>query len=110
MRCRLAALGFTRVILARELTLSEIAGITAGCGIETETFVHGALCMSVSGQCYMSAFLGGRSGNRGGCAGPCRLPFDASGTPGPAAGHHLSLKDMSVIGHLPAAFRAAWPV
>ena len=98
---RLAALGFTRVILARELTLSEIAGITAGCGIETETFVHGALCMSVSGQCYMSAFLGGRSGNRGGCAGPCRLPFDASGTPGPAAGHHLSLKDMSVIGHLP---------
>lgn len=68
---RLAALGFTRVILARELTLSEIAGITAGCGIETETFVHGALCMSVSGQCYMSAFLGGRSGNRGGCAGPC---------------------------------------
>lgn len=98
---RLAALGFTRVILARELTLPEIARIAAGCGIETEVFVHGALCMSVSGQCYMSAFLGGRSGNRGGCAGPCRLPFDASGTPGPAAGHHLSLKDMSIIGHLP---------
>ena len=57
--------------------------------------------MSFSGQCYMSACLGGRSGNRGGCAGPCRLPFDASCTPGPAAGHHLSLKDMSVIGQLP---------
>lgn len=61
--------GFYTRDLARELTLSEIAGITAGCGIETETFVHGALCMSVSGQCYMSAFLGGRSGNRGGCGG-----------------------------------------
>ena len=89
---RLAALGFTRVILARELTLSEIAGITAGCGIETETFVHGALCMSVSGQCYLSSVLGRRSGNRGLCAQPCRLAFTAGG-----CGHALSLKDMSLI-------------
>ena len=89
---RLAALGFTRVILARELTLSEIAGITAGCGIETETFVHGALCMSVSGQCYMSAFLGGRSGNRGGCAGAVPSALRRIGHARPAAGHHLSLR------------------
>mgnify|MGYP005769509841 FL=1 len=98
----MARLGFTRVILARELSLEEIRQITARCGIETECFVHGALCMSMSGQCYMSAFLGGRSGNRGSCAGPCRLPFDASplpeGRPGTAC--HLSLKDNSVIDRL----------
>ena len=68
---KLARMGFSRVILARELTGAEIARITAECGIETEIFLHGALCMSVSGQCYLSAFFGGRSGNRGGCAGPC---------------------------------------
>ena len=94
---QLAEMGFSRVILSRELSLAEIAHITAHCGIETEVFVHGALCMSVSGQCYMSAFLGGRSGNRGGCAGPCRLPFSA-GDPGL---HHLSLKDMSHIEQVP---------
>ena len=65
----LAELGFSRVILARELSLAEIEHIAKNCPIEVEVFVHGALCMSVSGQCYMSAFLGGRSGNRGGCAG-----------------------------------------
>ena len=94
---KLAELGFARVILSRECSLAEIEHITKHCGIETETFVHGALCMSVSGQCYMSAFLGGRSGNRGACAGPCRLPFSA-GEPGE---HHLSLKDMSYIEFLP---------
>lgn len=98
----MAELGFRRVILARELSLEEIARITKGCGIETECFVHGALCMSMSGQCYMSAFLGGRSGNRGSCAGPCRLPFDANPLPEgrPGREHHLSLKDNSVIGQL----------
>ena len=75
---QLADMGYTRAILARELSLPEIEHITKHCGIETEVFVHGALCMSMSGQCYLSAFLGGRSGNRGSCAGPCRLPFDAS--------------------------------
>lgn len=98
----LAKLGFSRVILSRELSLPEIAHITKNCGIETEVFVHGALCMCVSGQCYLSAFLGGRSGNRGSCAGPCRLPFDASNVPEgrPGRGHHLSLKDNSVIDRL----------
>ena len=94
----LAELGFSRVILARELSLAEIEHIAKNCPIEVEVFVHGALCMSVSGQCYMSAFLGGRSGNRGGCAGPCRLPFAADGS----GACHLSLKDLSAVGSLPA--------
>ena len=99
----LAALGYDRVILARELSLEEIRAVCAASPIECEVFIHGALCMSVSGQCMMSAFLGGRSGNRGACAGPCRLPFDASeglvpGKPGRAC--HLSLKDMDHIPHL----------
>ena len=100
--CQLAEMGFSRVILARELSLKEIRAITAKSPIEVEIFVHGALCMAMSGQCMMSAFLGGRSGNRGACAGPCRLPFDASdlrpGKPGQAC--HLSLKDMDLIPHM----------
>ena len=99
----LAALGYDRVILARELSLEEIRAVCAASPIECEVFIHGALCMSVSGQCMMSAFLGGRSGNRGACAGPCRLPFDATaglapGKPGKAC--HLSLKDMDHIPRL----------
>ena len=94
---KLAEMGFSRVILARELTEQEVRQITENCGIETEIFVHGALCMSVSGQCYMSAFFGGRSGNRGGCAGPCRLPYRHEGK----QGHFLSLKDLSLIDRLP---------
>ena len=98
----LKELGFTRVVLARELSLPEVEHITKHCGIETECFIHGALCMSVSGQCYMSAFLGGRSGNRGSCAGPCRLPFEANALPEGKPGrlHHLSLKDNSAIDKL----------
>ena len=98
----LKELGFTRVVLARELSLPEVEHITKHCGIETECFIHGALCMSVSGQCYMSAFLGGRSGNRGSCAGPCRLPFEANVLPEGKPGrlHHLSLKDNSAIDKL----------
>ncbi|MFA9381653.1 MAG: U32 family peptidase, partial [Acetanaerobacterium sp.] len=91
-------LGFARVILARELSLDELRTITAGCTIETEVFVHGALCMSVSGQCYMSAVAGRRSGNRGQCAQPCRLPFTANRGDG-ACG--LSLKDLSIVEELP---------
>ena len=94
---QLAAMGFSRVILARELTREEIARITAECGIETEIFLHGALCMSVSGQCYLSAFFGGRSGNRGGCAGPCRLPYRLGGQ----QGYYLSLRDLSLIDRMP---------
>ena len=94
---KLAELGFSRAILARELSLAEIRHIAQNCGIEVESFVHGALCMAVSGQCYMSAFLGGRSGNRGSCAGTCRLPFGANGH----QGFHLSLKDLSAVDMLP---------
>ena len=99
---QLAELGYQRAILARELSFEEIREICRTSPIETEIFIHGAMCMAVSGQCMMSAFLGGRSGNRGACAGPCRLPFDASdlrpGQPGKAC--HLSLKDMDLIPHM----------
>ncbi len=90
-----ADLGFSRVVLARELTLKEIETITARCGVETEVFIHGALCMCMSGQCTLSSMLGGRSGNRGWCAQPCRLDFHAAGRD-----HALSLKDMSYLDHL----------
>lgn len=89
----LAAMGFSRVVVARELSAGELAEISAGSPIELEAFVHGALCMSVSGQCYMSAFFGGcRSANRGLCAQPCRLPFSAGD-----GKNVLSLKDLSLI-------------
>ncbi len=86
--------GFSRVVLSREMTLEEIRACV-DCGCELEVFVHGALCMCVSGQCYLSAMLGGRSGNRGLCAQPCRLPFAAQDTPQLTNGYALSLKDMS---------------
>ena len=98
-------LGAKRVVLARELTLTDIAQIRDNTPpeLELEAFVHGAMCMSVSGRCLLSSYMTGRSGNRGACAGPCRLPFDASaglkpGQPGRAC--HLSLKDMDYIPHL----------
>mgnify|MGYP002408771205 CR=1 FL=1 len=85
--------GIKRVVLARELSLKEIKEIHAASPVELEAFVHGALCMSVSGQCYFSAILGSRSGNRGLCAQPCRLPFSVQG----GTGNDLSLKDLSMI-------------
>ena len=90
--------GFSRVVLAREMTKTEISACR-DLGCELEIFVHGALCMSVSGQCELSAMLGGRSGNRGLCAQPCRLPFAVGHAPrdGEAA---LSLKDQSLYGHI----------
>ena len=99
----LARLGFSRAILSRELSGREIARIAAESPIELECFIHGALCMSVSGQCYMSAFLGGRSGNRGSCAGTCRLPFAADGA---KEGYHLSLKDLSLVDKIPELMEA----
>lgn len=84
--------GFDRVVLARELSLKDIKKITEKSPIETEIFVHGALCMAYSGQCYMSAFLGGRSGSRGLCAQPCRLMYSLGGD----RGHLLSLRDLSL--------------
>ena len=83
--------GFSRVVLAREMTREEIAACCKQ-GVEIETFVHGALCMSVSGQCFLSAMLGGRSGNRGQCAQPCRLPFCVGAHP-QEGDRALSLKD-----------------
>lgn len=94
---QLAEMGFSRAVLARELSGREIARIAKDSPIELEVFVHGAHCMSVSGQCYMSAFFGGsRSGNRGLCAQPCRLPFSVG-----SAQNVLSLKDMSIINNIP---------
>ena len=90
--------GLRRTVLARELSQSEIREISEKTKAELEVFVHGALCMSVSGQCYFSAALGGRSGNRGMCAQPCRLPFSANG----GTGSDLSLKDLSIAEKLPA--------
>lgn len=89
--------GFKRVVLARELSKNEIAEVHKACPeLELEVFVHGALCMSVSGQCYFSAVIGSRSGNRGRCAQTCRLPFSVNGK----SGYALSLKDSSIIDYL----------
>ena len=92
----LQKLGLTRAVLSRELSQKEIEEIARESSIELEVFVHGALCMCVSGQCYFSSVLGSRSGNRGACAQPCRLPFTAPG----GTGHDLSLKDLSIISRL----------
>ncbi len=92
----LCKMGFKRVVLAREMSREEIKK-AAKLPIELEVFVHGALCMSVSGQCYFSAMLGSRSGNRGACAQTCRLPFSVNSQKG---GYALSLKDNSLIPHL----------
>lgn len=111
----LSELGFSRVILARELGLSDIAAIKeAGGPIEIETFVHGAICFSYSGQCLMSSLVGGRSGNRGRCAQPCRLEYSfvELGSHRPAqgfvsaAGRLLSPSDLCLIECLPELIRA----
>ena len=85
-------IGFSRVVLSRECSREEIKLITEQAGVETEVFVHGALCMCYSGQCYLSAVIGQRSGNRGLCAQPCRLPY--------SGGYPLSLKDLMLAGHV----------
>ena len=90
-------LGFSRVVLSRELPLEEIAFICKNSPVEIEVFVHGALCMCYSGQCYLSAAIGGRSGNRGLCAQPCRMAYSF---PGEGMEHPLSLKDLSLAEHL----------
>ena len=92
----LKQLGYRRAVLPRELTKDEIAALRNSTDLELEVFIHGAQCMCVSGQCYMSAMLGARSGNRGLCAQPCRLAFSA-GEPGR---HDLSLKDLSLMDRL----------
>ena len=92
-----AELGFSRVVLSRELPLTEIEHICKHSPVEIEIFVHGALCMCYSGQCYLSAAIGGRSGNRGLCAQPCRMRYSF---PGGEPGNPLSLKDVSMARHL----------
>lgn len=90
--------GFTQVVLARELSLNEIRRISEETTVPLEVFVHGALCVSYSGQCYLSAALSGRSANRGECAQYCRLPYtlvDAEGSEIASGKHLLSLKDMN---------------
>lgn len=100
-----ADLGFTRAVLSRELTLNEIEKICRESPIETEIFIHGALCVCWSGQCLMSSLIGGRSGNRGRCAQPCRLPYelvDADGKNLLNAGKYLlSPKDLNALDLLP---------
>ncbi len=90
-------LGFERIVLARECSLNDVESIIKNVPIEVETFVHGALCYSFSGQCLMSSFYGDRSGNRGKCAGPCRLPF----TINDQSGYYLSMKDQMTLEILP---------
>lgn len=95
----LKELGFCQVVAAREMSREELKALcdkAKELDITVEVFVHGALCMSVSGQCLLSAFLGSRSGNRGLCAGPCRLPFKAQG----GTGYDLSLKDLSLLPYI----------
>ena len=90
--------GFHRIVLSREMTLEEIKYISKDLGIETEMFVHGAICVAYSGQCLMSSMIGGRSGNRGRCAQPCRMEYTLRGEKsGETKGHLLSPKDMCTI-------------
>jgi len=89
---RLAEIGFTRMVCARELSLYDIKTLAEKSPVEIEMFIHGAHCVSVSGQCLMSSFIGGRSGNRGECAQPCRMKYNNA--------YPLSLKDMCLAGHM----------
>lgn len=93
-----AEMGLTRAVLARELSLEQIKFISRNAPIETEIFVHGALCFCHSGQCYMSSLIGRRSGNRGMCAQPCRMEYSMPGRM--ADSHPLSLKDNCLVDRL----------
>ncbi|MFZ5647205.1 MAG: peptidase U32 family protein, partial [Bacillota bacterium] len=100
--------GFSRVVLARELSLKEISEIKKTTGADLEVFIHGALCIAYSGQCLLSSMIGGRSGNRGRCAQPCRMQYvltDGAGSPlvNPAeAGEYLlSPRDLNISAHIP---------
>ena len=99
---QLENLGFSRVVLARELSIEEISYIRQNTSIELEVFVHGALCISYSGQCLMSSMIGGRSGNRGLCAQPCRLPYELCSSESTLdKGYLLSPRDNCGIEYLP---------
>ena len=93
-----SALGVTRVVVARELSLDDIKTVVNNSPCEIEVFLHGALCVCYSGQCLFSSLVGGRSGNRGECAQPCRLPYNGK--------YPLSLKDLSLSNHIPELIRS----
>lgn len=95
-------MGFARAVLARELNLADIREITQKGGVETEVFVHGALCSSVSGLCLLSSFIGERSGNRGKCAQPCRLEYEIAGE----KAYHLSMADLCAAELIPELIKA----
>ena len=106
----LSKLGFSRMVCAREMSLGDIKTFTEKSPIEAEIFIHGALCVCHSGQCLFSSLVGGRSGNRGLCAQPCRLPYkigkryEGAHSPedeGGKSGYHLSLKDSCLAAHIP---------
>ncbi|MBP3700565.1 MAG: U32 family peptidase, partial [Lachnospiraceae bacterium] len=105
----LQQLGLTRVVTAREITIPEMKAI-AETGVEVEVFVHGAICYCYSGQCLMSSLIGGRSGNRGRCAQPCRLPYDVlrdgAKLTKPDQNYVLNLKDMDTLSCLPEILEA----
>ena len=101
-------MGFRRVVLSRELTLEEIEYITKNSNVEIETFIHGALCISYSGQCLFSSMVGGRSGNRGKCAQPCRLPFSLIDEKSSKldSGYLLSTRDLCGLDFIPNLIKA----
>ena len=103
MAVELSKLGFSRMVIARETSLENLQTILKNSPIEIEMFVHGALCVSHSGQCLFSSIVGGRSGNRGACAQPCRLPYACAGCEKARGGEQypLSLKDLSLAKHVP---------
>ena len=104
---KLQELGFKRVVLARELSMNEITHICKKTDIEIECFIHGALCVSYSGQCLFSSMLGGRSGNRGKCAGPCRLSYDLlENNKKINSGYLLSTKDLCGLDYIPDMIEA----
>ena len=99
----LQSLGFKRVVLSRELSIEEIEYITQNVDIEIECFIHGALCISYSGQCLFSSMIGGRSGNRGKCAQGCRLPYELIENEEKVIdkGYLLSPRDLCVLDYIP---------
>ena len=103
--------GVTRIVPARELSFEEIRKMKDACGLEIESFVHGALCYCYSGQCLLSSMIGGRSGNRGRCAQPCRLPYELRSETGEVLGkkeesYRLSPKDLCAIDEIPQMVQA----
>ena len=102
MAQQLKDLGYTRMVIARETPCKDLAQVIKSSPLEIEAFIHGALCVSHSGQCLFSSLVGGRSGNRGECAQPCRLPYSCASCTKKANPYPLSLKDLSLAEHVPA--------